>query len=37
MANTEHLDILRQGVEAWNQWRQTHRDISPDLSHALLS
>src|SRR6266700_2150814 len=37
MANAEHLDILQQGVEVWNQWRQTHRDISPDLSHAILS
>jgi TIR domain/Pentapeptide repeats (8 copies) len=37
MANQEHLDILRQGVEAWNQWRKEHNDIIPDLSKANLS
>lgn len=36
MANQEHLDILRQGVEAWNQWRKEHTDI-PDLRAANLS
>ena len=37
MASPKHLDILQQGVEAWNQWRQAHRDIDPDLSRAILS
>src|SRR5438876_557726 len=37
MANKEHLDILKQGVETWNQWRQMHLDILPDLSGAKLS
>jgi hypothetical protein len=32
MANEEHLAILKQGVKAWNQWREAHRDIRPDLS-----
>jgi uncharacterized protein YjbI with pentapeptide repeats len=31
MANPEHLQILRQGVEAWNEWRCQHSDIIPDL------
>ena len=31
MANQEHLNILKQGVDAWNQWRQEHTDIRPDL------
>ena len=35
MANEEHLDIiLKQGVEAWNQWRKEHPEIEPDLSEA---
>jgi TIR domain/Pentapeptide repeats (8 copies) len=37
MANPEHLEILKQGVEAWNEWRREHRDVSPDLSDADLS
>jgi uncharacterized protein YjbI with pentapeptide repeats len=36
MANPEHLQILKQGVEAWNVWRDQHRDIRPDLSWATL-
>src|SRR5437762_1705443 len=37
MASQEHLDKLKQGVEAWNEWREEHRDIQPDLSGANLS
>jgi uncharacterized protein YjbI with pentapeptide repeats len=33
----KHLDILRQGVEVWNEWRKKHKDIVPDLSGADLS
>lgn len=36
MANEEHLKILREGVQKWNQWRSDHQDIQPDLSNALL-
>jgi uncharacterized protein YjbI with pentapeptide repeats len=36
MANKEHLAILRQGVEVWNEWRERHSDIVPDLSYANL-
>src|SRR5579859_3400258 len=36
MANQEHLDLLKQGVKVWNQWRQEHPDILPDLSGARL-
>jgi len=31
MANEEHLKILKQGVEAWNKWREENPDIEPDL------
>jgi uncharacterized protein YjbI with pentapeptide repeats len=38
MANQEHLDILKQGVQVWNQWRKGHPDIVlPDLNRADLS
>lgn len=37
MANQEHLDILKQGVEVWNQWRKEHREVHPDLSEADLA
>ena len=36
MANEEQLAILRQGVEAWNAWRQKHPAINPDLGGAGL-
>ena len=36
MANQEHLTILEQGVEVWNQWRQEQQDVIPDLSGASL-
>jgi hypothetical protein len=36
MANQEHLDILRQGVDIWNLWRKNHPDIQPDLRDANL-
>lgn len=37
MANQEHLDILKQGVEVWNRWRSTNPAISPDLKSANLA
>jgi len=37
MANQEHLDILKQGVEVWNQWRKEHADIQPDLGGVDLT
>ncbi len=37
MANQEHLDILKQGVEVWNQWRKEYPDIQPNLVGADLS
>lgn len=36
MANQEHLDILKQGVEVWNRWRGKNSKIRPDLSGAGL-
>ena len=36
MANQEHVDILKQGVEVWNKWREEHPKIRPDLSDVSL-
>jgi uncharacterized protein YjbI with pentapeptide repeats len=36
MANPEHLAKLKQGVEAWNQWRNENTKIEPDLEGAAL-
>ena len=36
MANPEHLKILKQGVEAWNSWREEHPEEKPDLTGADL-
>jgi uncharacterized protein YjbI with pentapeptide repeats len=37
MANKQHLDRLAQGVKKWNQWREKHPAIKPDLSKADLN
>lgn len=37
MANPEHLEILKQGVEVWNQWREENREIRPDLRDVNLN
>lgn len=35
MANANYVEILRQGVEAWNQWRASNRDVTPNLGPDL--
>ncbi|MFN0111695.1 MAG: toll/interleukin-1 receptor domain-containing protein [Blastocatellia bacterium] len=37
MANPEHLEIIEQGVEKWNQWRKENPHIKPDLFYANLT
>jgi hypothetical protein len=37
MMNQEHLNILKQGVDTWNKWREEHSDIMPILFGANLS
>ena len=37
MANDEHVAMLKQGVDAWNKWRNETPDIRPDLRGAHLT
>lgn len=36
MANHKHVEILAQGVRAWNLWRQQDANIKPNLSGTNL-
>jgi uncharacterized protein YjbI with pentapeptide repeats len=36
MANAEQVDILLQGVQAWNQWRGKSQLMIPDFTKAIL-
>jgi hypothetical protein len=36
MANDEHVALLKQGVVAWNAWREENPDTRPDLRRAKL-
>ncbi len=36
MANPEHLKILKQSVEAWNEWRKKNPNVKPNLSDVDL-
>lgn len=36
MADQRHLNKLNEGVRAWNQWREEHPEILPDLRKADL-
>jgi len=37
MANEEHLAIIKQGAEVWNDWRNKNPEIQPDLRYVALS
>lgn len=37
MSDQTHLELLHQGVDAWNAWRAAHPELQPDLSGADLS
>jgi uncharacterized protein YjbI with pentapeptide repeats len=37
MATKRHLARLKQGVEAWNAWREKNPGIQPDLCEADLA
>jgi hypothetical protein len=37
MTNDEYVALLKQGVDAWNTWRDENFVIRPDLSQMKLS
>ncbi len=37
MANPEHIAKLKEGVKAWNTWREENPDIRPDFYEANLT
>lgn len=36
MADASHFEILKQGVKAWNAWRDNNPYLRPDLREADL-
>jgi uncharacterized protein YjbI with pentapeptide repeats len=36
MANESHLSVLKQGVKAWNRWREQDSSVNPQLGEANL-
>jgi uncharacterized protein YjbI with pentapeptide repeats len=36
MANEEHLSVLLQGPQRWNEWRDANPEVQPDLRNADL-
>ncbi len=36
MANNEQMDLLRQGIQAWNAWRAEQIEATIDLSGGAL-
>lgn len=37
MASKQHLNLIKQGVTGWNEWRSNNPEIHPDLSSVDLS
>ena len=35
MTNSEHLDILKQGVDVWNKWRKENPVLRPNFTGAV--
>jgi uncharacterized protein YjbI with pentapeptide repeats len=36
MADPKHLELLKQGVDAWNAWREKEPSVHPNLAQANL-
>lgn len=37
IADSDHLDLARQGTKVWNHWRREYGSIRVDLSNAVLT
>jgi hypothetical protein len=37
MANAQQIEILKKGKVAWNNWRASNPDITPDLRNSNLN
>jgi hypothetical protein len=37
MANRKQMEILKQDVSGWNNWRIDNHDVTPNFKHAKLS
>jgi hypothetical protein len=37
MSNDEHIALLKQGVAAWNAWRDANPQVGLDLTEANLA
>jgi uncharacterized protein YjbI with pentapeptide repeats len=37
MGNSEHVEILNQGVDVWNKWREDNPSIRPDLIELKIT
>lgn len=37
MANEKHVELLQQGIGAWNAWREKEPETKPDLREVNLS
>jgi hypothetical protein len=37
MADQDHLSKLKEGVEAWNKWREENPEVKPDLEAVNLN
>ena len=36
MANNQQMDLLKQGIQAWNAWRAEQTQVSVDLTGGAL-
>lgn len=37
MADKKHIEVFRQGIKCWNDWREQNPNVQPDLSHENLA